>query len=217
MTDGSEIRVGDADRRAVDDVLQRAHGEGRLSLEEYEERSALVWAARTRADLAPLTRDLPAGGDLTRPVAAEPAPRSRAADLAATAARSVGSVLGAVALVAAAVWGGSELLTAQDGAAVFSSRTVGVGPGQDRVETRSLFGSVRVVVPDGTRAELSGLTLFGSTECPTACAAPGPGTVAVDASGLFTSVEVLTPAESAATPMGSDREDRGNSGDGDDD
>ncbi|OLL74054.1 hypothetical protein Ae168Ps1_2437 [Pseudonocardia sp. Ae168_Ps1] len=198
MTDGSELRVGGTERRAVDARLQRAHGEGRLSLEEYEERSARAWAARTRADLEPLTVDLPA--DTAAPTVTTAAPASRGRDLLTTAARSAGGALGTVALVAAALWGGSHLISAQDGAAVLSSRTIAVAPDQDRVETRAVLGSLRIVVPDGVRADVSGFTVFGSTECPTACAVPAPRTVTVDASGAFTSIEILTPAEAAADP-----------------
>ena len=52
-------RASDAERdRVVSDL--RAHGaEGRLSIEELDERIAAALAARTRADLAPLLADLP--------------------------------------------------------------------------------------------------------------------------------------------------------------
>lgn len=208
MSEGSELRVGDAERRAVDARLQRAHGEGRLSLEEYEERAARAWAARTRADLEPLTRDLPPdpSGDRTaaldRPTGGTASP---AAEFAATAGRRVGGALGAIAVVAVALWGGSHLLT--DGVTVFGSRTVGVAPGTEQVRSGVLFGSVRVVVPEGQRAELNGFTVFGSTECPTACTGSAEPTVQVGVSGAFASVEVLTPAEAAADPDGDDEAD----------
>ena len=43
------------------DVLKAAFGEGRLTKEEFDSRSARVLAARTYADLAALVADLPAG------------------------------------------------------------------------------------------------------------------------------------------------------------
>jgi hypothetical protein len=50
-----------ADRERTIDVLKAAFGEGRLSKEEFDSRSARVLAARTYADLATVVNDLPAG------------------------------------------------------------------------------------------------------------------------------------------------------------
>jgi hypothetical protein len=60
------VRVSDADRERVADRLRRAQAEGRIDLLEYDERLASAYAARTEADLEPLTADLP-------PEVAEPA------------------------------------------------------------------------------------------------------------------------------------------------
>lgn len=64
-----EQRVSHADRDQVSEMLRVAAGDGRLSLEELEERLEACYAARTYADLAPLVADLPAG---RLPVQAEP-------------------------------------------------------------------------------------------------------------------------------------------------
>lgn len=50
-----------ADRERTIDVLKAAYGEGRLTKEEFDSRSARVLAARTYADLAAIVADLPAG------------------------------------------------------------------------------------------------------------------------------------------------------------
>src|SRR5947208_16885946 len=54
-----EIRVSDAERNLVVEALNRAVGEGRLTLAEFEDRLQGALAARTRDDIAPLTADLP--------------------------------------------------------------------------------------------------------------------------------------------------------------
>ena len=59
MADGELIRVSDAERQRVVDELTRHCADGRLTLEEAEERMGEAWAARTRADLAAVLRDLP--------------------------------------------------------------------------------------------------------------------------------------------------------------
>ncbi|WP_234027667.1 DUF1707 SHOCT-like domain-containing protein, partial [Pseudonocardia dioxanivorans] len=53
------IRVSDAERRAVQDMLLRAQGEGLLDIGEYDERVQAVWNGKTRGDLARVTADLP--------------------------------------------------------------------------------------------------------------------------------------------------------------
>lgn len=55
-----DIRASDADREQVIADLQRHTAEGRLSLDEFTERVGSVYHARTHAELASVTRDLPA-------------------------------------------------------------------------------------------------------------------------------------------------------------
>ena len=67
------LRVSDADRDQVAERLRAAFDEGRLGLAEYDERVRDAYAAVTRADLVPLTADLPAAA----PAATPPAKRFR--------------------------------------------------------------------------------------------------------------------------------------------
>lgn len=206
------IRVGDDERRAADDRLQRAHGEGRLTLLEYEERSAKVWEARTQADLDALTADLPAAVPAVR----EPVAVERTADAPSWPQRAVG-VLGTLVVGAAVLWGGGQLLGRDDGAAVFSSRTIPVAAGDDRVEFGFLFSSTEVVVPDDARVVTTGAVVFGSVDCAAACTGAGTGPeITVDASGAFGSVDVRTQTEAAAADR-DDRDDRDDDDRDDDD
>lgn len=54
------VRIGDAERDRVIDQLADHHAAGRLTLAEFEDRLAAASTARTGADLALLTADLPA-------------------------------------------------------------------------------------------------------------------------------------------------------------
>jgi len=56
------IRTSDAEREQVAALLRAAVTEGRLSLEEGDQRLAQVYAATYRDELDPLTADLPSGG-----------------------------------------------------------------------------------------------------------------------------------------------------------
>src|SRR5829696_545942 len=54
-----DLRASDAERERVVEQLRAHAGEGRLTIDELDERVGHVYAARTRRDLAALTRDLP--------------------------------------------------------------------------------------------------------------------------------------------------------------
>jgi hypothetical protein len=53
------IRVSDADRNAVAELLTQHYAEGRLDQGEFDERVGRTMAAKTRGDLAGLFDDLP--------------------------------------------------------------------------------------------------------------------------------------------------------------
>ncbi|HEX4831377.1 MAG TPA: DUF1707 domain-containing protein [Trebonia sp.] len=53
------IRASDRDRDAVVAVLRDAYSEGRLTLEEFQERTTTAYAGTTWGDLRELTTDLP--------------------------------------------------------------------------------------------------------------------------------------------------------------
>ncbi|MGD0247198.1 MAG: DUF1707 domain-containing protein [Streptosporangiaceae bacterium] len=59
MAPGYNVRVGDADREAVAAQLREHYADGRLTLEELNERLDQAFAAKTRDDLSTVTRDLP--------------------------------------------------------------------------------------------------------------------------------------------------------------
>lgn len=57
--DPRELRVSDAEREHVVEVLQKAIGRGLLSLDEFTERTDTALAARTRSELNAVLIDLP--------------------------------------------------------------------------------------------------------------------------------------------------------------
>jgi hypothetical protein len=54
------LRVADSEREAAAEVLRTAVEEGRLDLDELDERLAMAYGAKTRAELERVTADLPA-------------------------------------------------------------------------------------------------------------------------------------------------------------
>src|SRR4051812_14866739 len=79
MSEGSE-RASDAEREDAAERLRVAAAEGRLDPDELDERVGHVYGARTRGELATITRDLP------EPTPGPAPPKSRWEDVRETAA-----------------------------------------------------------------------------------------------------------------------------------
>ena len=54
----SQMRVSDADRNKVAEILREAAGDGRIDLGELDERLEATYAAKTYGELVPITHDL---------------------------------------------------------------------------------------------------------------------------------------------------------------
>jgi hypothetical protein len=100
---GDRLRAGHADREQVIEILKAAFVHGRLTKGELDMRVGRALAARTYADLAALTADIPAERAATGP-ASQPAP-ARRRPLARAAAGSGGCLViafGAMQLISLA-------------------------------------------------------------------------------------------------------------------
>jgi len=101
---GDRLRAGRADREQVIEILKDAFVQGRLDRDELDARAGRALAARTYADLAALTADIPPAPAAARPAAARPgaarppAP-ARRRPLARAAAGAGGCLVIAVAAV----------------------------------------------------------------------------------------------------------------------
>jgi hypothetical protein len=71
MTSADAMRASDGDREQVVRALQEQVGEGRLTLEEFEQRSTEAYTAKTVGELRALMKDLPVD-----PLAPRPAPQA---------------------------------------------------------------------------------------------------------------------------------------------
>jgi hypothetical protein len=70
---GSGLRASDAEREQAIGTIKAAFVQGRLTRNELDVRAGQAFTARTWADLAALTADLPAGLTRTQPVHKPPA------------------------------------------------------------------------------------------------------------------------------------------------
>ena len=73
MTDAQHLRIGHAERDKAVETLREAAGDGRLTLDELDDRITAALSARTRADLEPLLADLVPPDALGQAVSVVPA------------------------------------------------------------------------------------------------------------------------------------------------
>lgn len=182
-----ELRASDPERGAVVGRLQDALAEGRITVEEFSERSASAYAAVTLAELAPLTRDLPGAGPIAP--AADPVPHLAAPARRPDTAPPVVAVFGGAIRrgrwlpawreKAVAVFGGVEL----------DYRDAPMGPEPLELRAFAVFGGVTVTVPPGVQVEMTGFSLFGGRQVPDSDAGPGGPVLRVHAVAVFGGVE----------------------------
>lgn len=164
-----ELRASDADREQVAEVLRDALAEGRLDMEEFEERLEATYKARTYKELEPLTRDLPAPGVRT-PASAVPG-AGRAPDTGDWAGRIVGGE-GRPSQWGVAVMSGFERKgrwtvprrfnsVAFWGGGVIDLREANFAAGEVVVNCVAIMGGVTVVVPPGVEVVVRGIGIMG--------------------------------------------------------
>lgn len=105
------LRASTADRERAIDVLKAGFAEGRLNKDEYDDRVSAAYAARTYADLAVVTGDLP-GGQVMAPVPVPhwpppvvPAPRTNPLAIASLVCGLAQPFTGGLTMIPAVVLG----------------------------------------------------------------------------------------------------------------
>jgi Domain of unknown function (DUF1707) len=73
----SNLRIGDSERNDAVTALGEHYLAGRLTKEEYDDRTDAVWAARTQSDLKPLFVDLPKPATVIPPKTSSSRPKQQ--------------------------------------------------------------------------------------------------------------------------------------------
>jgi hypothetical protein len=155
------LRASDADRERVANILREAAGDGRLTMDELDERLEAVYAAKTYAELQPVTHDLPDGG-----AANLPAPAPAVSDPARFGGRSTSS--GAFAIMggftrkgnwtvpkdftAFMLMGGGEIDLRE---ARFAEREVSI-------HIVAIMGGCEIIVPEDATVRVTGIGIMGA-------------------------------------------------------
>jgi hypothetical protein len=152
-------RASAAEREAVVARLRDAAGEGRLTVEELAERIDAAYGATTRAELEPLTADLPApagGATLASAPGAGPPAADRPAGALVLGILGGGDRRGRwrvpARMTVINVMGGADLDLRE---AVLETPEV-------EIAVWSLMGGSDVIVPEGVHVELEGFALLGA-------------------------------------------------------
>jgi hypothetical protein len=186
------VRITDIQREQAADVLHRACGEGRLTLEEFSARVGAAWAADTSTELETATAGLAAPLTVGSSGQVE---------------EKITNVFGECKRRGRWRLRGGLRLTNVFGASEIDLREVAVGPEVMDAHTitisgRNVFGEVKVIVPEGVDVEMSGSCVFGARDLKLAPVPRLPGTplVRVHINTLFgeTTVRSSGPASESS-------------------
>ncbi|MFI6286573.1 DUF1707 domain-containing protein [Streptomyces sp. NPDC051018] len=162
MSELPEMRASDTERERIAEALREAVAEGRLTMEEFDERLDAAYKARTHGELTPLISDLPAPG--AAPTAPVPATgRIRWAERIGGPATST---------MAFAFWGGFERKGRWTAPRQFTAFAMMAGGAVDLREARfedrevvircfTIMGGIDVVVPPEVNLQVNGFGLMG--------------------------------------------------------
>jgi len=160
----SKIRASDADRERVANVLREAAGDGRLTMDELDERLDAVYAAKTYAELEPVTHDLPVAGTSPAPV---PAP-SRSADPARFGGTP--SSGGAVAILGGFSRKGEWVVPKHFTAFLFMGggeidlRDARFEDREVTINVIAIMGGCEITVPEDANVRVTGVGIMGAFE-----------------------------------------------------
>ncbi len=158
-----EMRISDADRQRVTEVLREAAGDGRIDFEELDERLDAAWSAKTYGDLVPLTVDLPA-----HPHDVLPAPSSAPAQRPGVGGLSVPTYNTSIAIMSAierrGAWtvGPSHSAFAMMGGVDLDLREATFSSRETVINASAFWGGIDIIVNAHTQVIVEGLGIMGA-------------------------------------------------------
>jgi DUF1707 SHOCT-like domain len=158
------MRASDADRERVANVLREAAGDGRLTMDELDERLDAVYAAKTYAELEPITHDLPDAGAAHAPGPSPAAPR----DLARFGGEPTSS--GAVAILGGFTRKGDWVVPKEFTAFMFMGggeidlRDARFSEREVAIHIVAIMGGCEVIVPEDATVYVTGIGILGAFE-----------------------------------------------------
>lgn len=163
VTEPDQIRISDADRHQVAEVLRDAAGEGRLDLDELEERLEATYAAKVYADLVPILVDLP-GTRLDLPTGSAPVLRPAATPARGTAVRYDSSIAIMGGQDRKGVWevGPSHTAFTMMGGIDIDLRQAVFATPEVVITANAVMGGIDIIVNAYTKVEVQGIGIMGA-------------------------------------------------------
>lgn len=187
MIEPHQQRISDDDRHRTAEFLRQAAGDGRIDLEELDERLEATYAAKVYADLVPLVADLPGAEPAVPPGAvAAPRPGQPPAALGAPSySTSIAVMSGADRKGVWQVPSSHNAFSLMGGVGVDLREAVFTTP-EVVINANAVMGAVDIIVNAWTRVTVEGIGIMGAFEEGRARVAPelGPTSPHVRVRGL---------------------------------
>ncbi|TNC21681.1 DUF1707 SHOCT-like domain-containing protein [Amycolatopsis alkalitolerans] len=157
------MRASNADRERVAQLLHNALSEGRITVQELEERLDTVYAAKTLKDLEPPVADLP---NVSPGNAVQPAP-SQSVD---TRVGGVPGSAASVAIMSGASRKGNWVLPATHNSFAFwggvdiDLRGARFAERHSTINAVAIMGGIDIIVPDDIVVDVNGIGFMGAFE-----------------------------------------------------
>jgi hypothetical protein len=163
------LRASDADRERTAEALRDAAGDGRLTVDELDERLHSAYEARTRAELERLLADIVTPGDETARARRMPVRRGEGG------ARWIAAILGGADRTGR--WRLAPRCTVVNlmGGADLDLNDAELSDERTELEVYSIMGGGDIYVPDGLNVEVSEFAFMGGNGVDLGDSRPDPG------------------------------------------
>ena len=171
--------ISDGDRERVAELLQRACGDGRLTLEEFSVRVGAIWAAEDEGALTRATEGISA-----TPVVGSARTVEKVVTVFSQTRRRGRWRLRGNRLGTYTVFASTEL----------DLRDLTTGDDVVEISGSCVFGDLKVIVPEGVEVDVTGVSAFTSRDVRLAAVPRVPGTpeIRVHLTTWFSNVEVIS-------------------------
>jgi Domain of unknown function (DUF1707)/Cell wall-active antibiotics response 4TMS YvqF len=191
VPDPREMRVSNDDRERVARVLHDAMAEGRLTVNELEERLDKVYAAKTFGDLEPLLRDLPVGNQAPQFTLPAPIPEMSPVAMPSNRIGGRGTSTGAVAIMSGTDRKGPWIVPptftsfAMMGGIEIDLTLARFEEAETTIQAFAFMGGIDIYVPEDIVVQVNGTGFMGAFENHALNQAqPRPGVPLVKITGL---------------------------------
>lgn len=168
------LRASDVERERAAEQLRDAAGEGRLTVEELDERLTRCYSTKTVAELAELTVDVVVSGH-------DPAPSSAGAAPPAVVKPGPGGTGTVISIMSGSDRSGHwrvasrlNVISVMGGSDIDLTQAEFAAPVTD-ITVFSLMGGADIRVPDGVEVQISKFALMGGHDVKLSDQAPPPG------------------------------------------